>query len=221
MVRLTDQERRRSRALVAALGLAVLTVLPGCTSGGADHRGSAADEFHRAVRATLASKSFVARTRIGDEADVTEVYQAPDRLRRIIGDIERITIGRDIYSGPGPIEGHYVRTEVEPSDERDTFDRMLTDLRPLVMARDVTWDGAAYHYRFGADGKVLSGTATIADGRLVTLTIDAGPHGWATRTAIGDYDRAAVDQPPADRTLDNDDLRRGTIDPAIAELLDE
>ena len=221
MVRWTDQERGPSRAFVAGLGLAVLAVLAGCTSDGADRRRSAADEFHRAVQATLASKSFVVRTRIGGEADfpVDEVYQAPDRLRRTIGDNERITIGRDIYSGPGPIDGHYVRTAVEPADQRDTFDRMLTDVRPLATARDVTRDGSTYHYRFGADTKVLSGTATIAGGRIETLTIGPG-HGSATQTTISAYDQApAVDPPPADRILDEDDLRRGTIDPAIAALL--
>lgn len=168
------------------------------------------------------SKSFVVRTRIGDEADfsVTEVYQAPDRLRRTIGDHQRITIGRDIYSGPGAIDDSYVRT-VEPSDHRDVFDRMLIDLRGLASARDVTWDGSSYHCRFASDGKVLSGTATISDGRIETLTIGPGPgHGWATETAISDYDRAPAVEPPA-RNLDEEDLRRGTIDPAIAELLAE
>jgi hypothetical protein len=223
--RFTDQEKGRSRVFVAALGLAAFVALAGCTSDGADRRPSAADDFHRAVQATLASKSFVVRTRMGGEADfaVTEVYQAPDRLRRAIGDIERISIGPDIYSGPGAPDNHYLRSAVEPSDQRDTFDRMLTDLRPLATARDITRDGSAYHYRFGADGKVLSGTATIADGRIETLTIGPGPgHGSATQSAISDYDRApAVDRPPANRTLDEDDQRRGTIDPAIAELLDK
>ena len=175
------------------------------------------------MQATLASKSFVVRTRIPSEPDfeVTEVYQAPDRIRTQIGDVEKITIGRDIYTGPGAIDDHYVQTAIEPSDQRDTFDRMLTDLRPLATARDVTWDGSAYHYRFGADGKVLSGTATITDGRIEALTIGPGPgQGWARESEINDYDRApAVDRPPVERIVDEDDLRRGTIDPAIADLL--
>ncbi|MGH2555330.1 MAG: hypothetical protein ACRDHO_06395, partial [Actinomycetota bacterium] len=180
-------------------------------------------ELHRAVQATLASKSSVVPTRIGDEPDFefVEVYQAPDRLRETIGDHEKITIGRDRWAGPGAIDGTYVRTTAEHADRRDTFEQMLTDLRPLATATDVSRDGAAYRFRFGTDGKVLSGTATITGGRIGTLAIGPGPgHGWATETVISDYDQApAVDPPPAEKILDQDDLRRGTIDPAIADLL--
>lgn len=207
------------------MGLAVLGLLTGCSSEGLNHRPAEADALHRAVQATLASKSFVARTRISDEPDFefVEVYQAPDRLRETIGDNEKITIGRDRWAGPGPVatDGTYVHTTLQPADRRDTFERMLTDLRGLAAATDVSRDGATYSFRFGADGKVLSGTATLTGGRIGTLAIGRGlGNGWATQTVISDYDQApAVDPPPAEKVLDQDALRRGTIDPAIANLL--